>query len=221
LEEQTDWEENMNFADAIKNGFKNYVQFRGVASRSEFWYWTLFTFLVALVLGTIDAVMLAASTSNEPMNSLNASFGLANIASIAFFLPNLSVGIRRMRDAGFSAWYLVLQALPLITLVLAFSALLTEIVALSGQSDLVQAFTDFARVLAYLAMANDPAAFSEVFKAFSGTFMWFGITALLTLAIGVFFLVVYTRPTKTFEQGNKLVAPTAAPISAWDAGTTA
>jgi len=211
----------MNFADAIKNGFKNYVQFRGVASRSEFWYWTLFTLLVALVLGTIDGVMLTASTSNEPMNSLNASFGLANIASIAFFLPNLSVGIRRMRDAGFSAWYLVLQALPLITLVLAFSALLTEIVALSGQSDLVQAFTDFARMLTYLAMANDPAAFSEVFEAFSGTFMWFGITALLTLAIGVFFLVVYTRPTKTFEQGNKLVAPTAAPISAWDAGTTA
>ena len=125
-----------------------------------------------------------------------------------------------MRDAGFSAWYQVLQALPLITLVLAFSALLTEIVALTGQSDLVQALTDFAKVLGYLAMANDPNAWSEVFEAFSGTFMWFGITALLTIAIGVFFLVVFTRPTKTFEQGNKLVAPTAAPISAWDSTST-
>lgn len=210
----------MNFVDAIKNGFINYVQFRGAASRSAFWYWTLFTVLVSLVLGTIDGVMVVGSANSQNMDSLNASFGLANIASIAFFLPNLTVGIRRMRDAGFSAWYLVLQALPLITLVLAFSALLTEIVALTGQSDLVQALTDFAKVLGYLAMANDPNAWSEVFAAFSATFMWFGITALLTIAIGVFLLVVYTRPTKTFEQGNKLVAPTAAPISAWDSTST-
>jgi len=39
---------DMDFGDAIKSGFRNYVTFRGRAQRAEFWYWTLFAVLATL-----------------------------------------------------------------------------------------------------------------------------------------------------------------------------
>jgi hypothetical protein len=39
----------MTFLEAISSGFRNYVGFSGRASRSEFWYWILFTVLVSIV----------------------------------------------------------------------------------------------------------------------------------------------------------------------------
>ena len=38
----------MNFGEAIKSGFDNYVTFSGRAARSEFWYWILFSALAEL-----------------------------------------------------------------------------------------------------------------------------------------------------------------------------
>jgi hypothetical protein len=34
----------IGFVDAVKRGFKKYATFKGRASRSEYWWWTLFTF---------------------------------------------------------------------------------------------------------------------------------------------------------------------------------
>jgi uncharacterized membrane protein YhaH (DUF805 family) len=38
----------MGFGSAIKSGFRNYVTFSGRASRSAFWYWTLFAVLLTI-----------------------------------------------------------------------------------------------------------------------------------------------------------------------------
>jgi len=47
----------MSFVGAISSGFKNYLNFKGKASRAQYWYWVLFTLLLALVLGTIEGVI--------------------------------------------------------------------------------------------------------------------------------------------------------------------
>ncbi len=47
----------MNFEEAISSGFRNYVTFSGRASRSEFWYWTLFAILVAIASAIIDRAL--------------------------------------------------------------------------------------------------------------------------------------------------------------------
>lgn len=47
----------MNFQDAIRSGFRNYVTFSGRASRSEYWYWVLFALLVAIASSIIDHAM--------------------------------------------------------------------------------------------------------------------------------------------------------------------
>lgn len=45
----------MNFGQAIKSGFNNYVNFSGRAPRSEYWYWTLFGLIVAIISTALPA----------------------------------------------------------------------------------------------------------------------------------------------------------------------
>ena len=88
----------MQFGEAIKNGFQNYANFRGVASRSEFWYWTLFTVLVSLGTSIVDSAIGLALDMQ--------AFTLVNtLGSLALLLPGLAVAVRRFHDAGFSAWW--------------------------------------------------------------------------------------------------------------------
>ena len=51
----------MNFSDAIKSGFRNYVNFSGRAARSEYWYWSLFCGLIGIGSALIDIKQRPAS----------------------------------------------------------------------------------------------------------------------------------------------------------------
>jgi uncharacterized membrane protein YhaH (DUF805 family) len=76
------------FGEAIQVCLQKYVVFSGRASRSEYWYFSLFTFLVQL-------------------GALMVSDALANLLTVAFLLPSLSVSVRRLHDIGKSAWNLL------------------------------------------------------------------------------------------------------------------
>ena len=81
----------MNFVDAIASGFKNYFNFKGRASRSEFWYWVLFTILLSLVLGTIETVLWpAAPIDSEDLEAvLNATLSAPTpLTSLPPFQPS-------------------------------------------------------------------------------------------------------------------------------------
>ena len=96
----------MTFVGAISSGFKNYLNFKGSASRAQYWHWVLFTILLALVLGTIEGVIWpTAATTGDPLTdiqSLSTDFTpLTTISSLILFLPNLSILARRLHDAGF------------------------------------------------------------------------------------------------------------------------
>jgi uncharacterized membrane protein YhaH (DUF805 family) len=86
----------MNFVEAIGSGFKNYVNFSGRAARSEFWYWTLFSYLVSVVAAILDAAIFASK----------APFYI--IAFLVLFLPGLSVTARRLHDLDKSAWWILM-----------------------------------------------------------------------------------------------------------------
>ncbi len=108
----------MSFVDAIAAGFKNYFNFKGQASRSEFWYWVLFTILLSLVLGTIETVIWpAAPIDSENLEevlsaTLSAPTPLTSLANLVLFIPGLSVTARRFHDAGFSGKWLLLLLVP-------------------------------------------------------------------------------------------------------------
>lgn len=85
----------MNFPSAIQSGFRNFATFRGRASRSEFWWWTLFSFFVQAITSAV----------NDNVNS---------IASLVLLLPSLAVNVRRLHDTDRRGWWLLW---PVITLV--------------------------------------------------------------------------------------------------------
>lgn len=79
---------------------KQYVDFSGRASRTEFWMFALFNFLISLVLAIIDVVV-------------GLGF-LQPIYALAVLLPALAVSVRRLHDTGRAGWWLLLFLLPLI-----------------------------------------------------------------------------------------------------------
>ena len=92
----------MDFGQAVASGFKNYASFQGRASRSEYWWWVLFTFIVGFVLGFIRG--LAGLTSGVGMGML----GLTLIFQLAILLPSLGLAIRRLHDTGRSGWWVLI-----------------------------------------------------------------------------------------------------------------
>jgi uncharacterized membrane protein YhaH (DUF805 family) len=94
----------MNFGEAIKSGFHNYVTFSGRAARSEYWFWHLFFILVAVAAALIDLALFPQS-STSPLN---------NIAELILLLPTLAVSVRRLHDLDRSGWWIFLGLIPLI-----------------------------------------------------------------------------------------------------------
>lgn len=84
------------FGEAISVCFSKYVTFKGRASRSEYWYFVLFNFLVGLVTGFLDVMIFGIENELSPLNSL---------ASLALFLPTLAAGVRRLHDTNRSGWW--------------------------------------------------------------------------------------------------------------------
>jgi uncharacterized membrane protein YhaH (DUF805 family) len=89
----------MNFVQAIKSGFSNYVTFSGRACRSEYWFWVLFAVIGGLVTVILDALIFGYQAGVTPLNGI---FGLAT------FLPGLAVAARRLHDTDRTAWWLLL-----------------------------------------------------------------------------------------------------------------
>ena len=58
-----DWPHyGIGFGGAISRGFKKYARFDGRASRGEYWWWTLFTGGVGIVLA-VPALVIGMQTS--------------------------------------------------------------------------------------------------------------------------------------------------------------
>ena len=98
----------MNFPQAIASGFKKYVTFAGRSSRSEYWYWVLFSIIGGIVTGTLDYAIFSENDFATPLNS---------IFNLVCFLPSLAVGIRRLHDIGRTGWW-VLIAITIIGIIL-------------------------------------------------------------------------------------------------------
>jgi uncharacterized membrane protein YhaH (DUF805 family) len=95
----------VSFGTAIARGFEKYVGFSGRATRAEFWWWTLFAWLVGVAASIVDNII--ASSSNM------ATFtGVQLVLSLVLFLPGLAVAVRRLHDTGRSGWWWLIAFLP-------------------------------------------------------------------------------------------------------------
>lgn len=175
----------MDFVGAIKAGFTNYANFKGVAGKAEYWYFVLFIFLVNILLSFID--------------NFDDSGIISTAVSLALLLPSLSVLYRRLRDAGRSPlwfWGSLVSGLVFVILIIGLIVYLFT-------SGLINALmTDPSQITddTIEQWFADPTGSVVFFMALiSGL-----IAAILNILVSIVFCL---QPSKTAEQGNKYVLP--------------
>lgn len=162
----------MQFLDAVKIVFKKYADFRGTATRPEYWWFMLFVYLVGLIAGSID------------LATRQGDFGtVQTITSIALFLPQITVMVRRNRDAGFSAWWLTLWVLPLVAMFAGIFGNLDTLRNFYVAADTAGTISDEQGVQLLLSLLP---VFGPMLIAFA--------------AVGIFFFVVSLLPSRPKKQ---------------------
>ncbi len=91
----------MSGFDYYKKVLSQYADITGRASRSEYWYFTLFNFLIYLVLISLMFV-------SEYLIAIYYLYALA------ILVPSVCVSVRRLHDVGKSGWFLFIALIPLI-----------------------------------------------------------------------------------------------------------
>ena len=109
----------MSFVDAIKSVFRNYANFRGIATRPEFWYFTLLSGVIGMFFQYIPK-------SSDSVTSIVAT--LQVVWSLGTLVPTLAVTARRFHDAGLSAKWLLLWIAPALAI---FGSVVSSAVALA------------------------------------------------------------------------------------------
>ena len=108
--------------------FKNYVNFTGRSTRSEYWFAYLFVFLVGLGVSVINMFLQTALGSEATL-----VVRILNLAeSLVFLLPNLSIQVRRLHDIGKSGWWVIGSLIILIVSIPLFILTSGDLDALLG-----------------------------------------------------------------------------------------
>lgn len=86
---------------------RNYGNFSGRATRSEYWYFALFNIIFAIVAMTLDNVLGIAIES--------IGYGPIYIVyTILVLIPGIAVGVRRLHDVGKSGWFFFIILIPIV-----------------------------------------------------------------------------------------------------------
>lgn len=85
------------FLDPITN---NYFNFEGRSTRKQYWMFTLYYIILAVVVG------LVAYSIDTPL--------ILDLYSLALLLPVLGLSVRRLHDIGKSGWWVLIGFIPLI-----------------------------------------------------------------------------------------------------------
>lgn len=80
---------------------KKYADFEGRSTRSEYWFFALFNFLIAFGLIIISKFV-------PPLIFLYGLYALAVL------IPSIAVSVRRLHDSGRSGWWIFIALIPII-----------------------------------------------------------------------------------------------------------
>lgn len=176
----------MNFGEAIKYGFRNYANYRGVVDRATFWWWFLFYVLVVAGVQLVNLVVVGGDpySVGAPASAITSLLGLA---PLVVYMPTLALTVRRMRDVGLNPLLLLISLAPFIVLV---------------------AGAVIGGVIGYQTglSAGDENGSNELGGSlYGGAGVLLGMLPGILLAIGwaIFIIVMLSRPTKTRAQGNR------------------
>ena len=112
----------LSFSEAIKTCFQKFAEFRGRASRPEFWWFALLYYIV--IFAPIVPLIAVVSVGDQPWDE--ADLGVAGVvfgivfwgAALALTIPHLAVGTRRLHDTGKPAWWWFITLVPFGSIIL-------------------------------------------------------------------------------------------------------
>ncbi len=81
----------------------NYANFKGRASRQEYWMFVLFNFIFLIALSFIEVFLFGLYSSI-----------LSDLYVLAVLVPSIAVAVRRMHDTGKSGWFILIPIYNLI-----------------------------------------------------------------------------------------------------------
>ena len=87
----------------------NYANFNGRARRKEYWMFTLFFLLFALLAGFVIGILSAVGETVAMIAII-----LTVVWYLAHLVPSLAVTVRRLHDTGKSGWFYLLAIIPYI-----------------------------------------------------------------------------------------------------------
>lgn len=111
------------FGQAISRSFAHIFRFSGQASRSEFW-WAMLFFAILRLVSNLQAfpIIIAGALAEEAGPAFTDALYVPSLLSLlAYFaidlvliVPTLSIGWRRLRDAGIPGGLSLLSLIPLL-----------------------------------------------------------------------------------------------------------
>lgn len=102
----------MSFTAAVRSVLTQYVHFGGRARRAEYWWFVLFSLIVGILAGIVDAAL-----GTDFSSSLWSAGLVGTIVNLVLLLPSLAVGVRRLHDTDRSGWWLLIGIIPIVGLI--------------------------------------------------------------------------------------------------------
>lgn len=93
----------MTFAESVKTCIAKYATFSGRATRSEYWYFALFYFLMCIVAGVVDLAIGMKLVSS--------------IVTLGLVVPSIAVAVRRLHDIGKKGIMFLVGCVPFVNLI--------------------------------------------------------------------------------------------------------
>ncbi|MBR3371032.1 MAG: DUF805 domain-containing protein [Rhodobacteraceae bacterium] len=109
----------MTITQAILNGFRNAFTFSGRSRRPEYWFFFVFVFGGAGLLGALDLVLSGAT----------GGF-LLRAFQILVFVPFLALGWRRLQDTGRPGWFLLVPSAIVVASTFVSGSVFQQIISL-------------------------------------------------------------------------------------------
>ena len=91
----------------------NYANFNGRARRKEYWMFTLFYSLFAILAGFVIGILSSAGDT-----AVMIAVILAVVLYLAHLVPLLALTVRRLHDTGKSGWFYLFALIPFGSLII-------------------------------------------------------------------------------------------------------
>ena len=95
----------VGFGEAFALFFKNFFVVSGRSSRGAYWWWMLWSVIIAIATTVFDWVLFAGLLSMEELAAVGV---FSNLFSLLTLIPGITLTIRRLHDVDRSGWLYLL-----------------------------------------------------------------------------------------------------------------